>query len=167
MPSPFRMIGQALLYAAFAAVTVALATSPAYRHFPEDQALIKLSFSHAGDRVVPCRMRDAAELAALPAHKRRALDCPRERVPLRVELVVDGASLLAADLRPSGLAGDGPAHVYSRFPVSPGRHEIVVRMRDSRREGGFDHARSAVVELVPRQNLVVDFAPDDGGFVFR
>jgi hypothetical protein len=56
--------------------------------------------------------------------------------------------------------------VYHRFPVAAGRHEFVARLRDSRRSDGFDYEGSAVLELVPQQNLAIDFQPDAGGFLF-
>jgi hypothetical protein len=40
-------------------------------------------------------------------------------------------------------------------------------MRDSSRREGFDFERSATVMLAPRQNFVIDFHADAGGFIFR
>jgi hypothetical protein len=97
---------------------------------------------------------------------RRPLDCPRERLPVVVELVADGKVLLQAALPPSGLSGDGPSQVYHRFLVEAGPHEITARLRDSDRTEGYDYERSATLELRPAQNFVIDFRADAGGFVF-
>ena len=158
--------GQALAYALFAVAVGYFATRPAYTHFDPDQALIKLSFSHAGQRKGECRRLTPEELARLAPNMRRPLDCPRERVPLRVELLLDGEALFRADLPPSGLAGDGASTVYRKFPVAPGRHRLTARLRDSPRTEGFDYESEREVMLEPRQNFVVDFKAASGGFIF-
>jgi hypothetical protein len=92
------------------------------------------------------------------------MDCPRERVPLLVELLIDGQLLYRDWLPPSGLAGDGTATAYERFVVKPGHHVLTARLRDSRRQEGFDYEHEQSVELVAGQNLVIDFRADAGGF---
>jgi hypothetical protein len=67
----------------------------------------------------------------------------------------------------SGLSRDRASSIYQKFVVAPGRHLVVVRLRDSARTEGFDYARSAEVELKPRQNFVVDFRAEAGGFSFH
>lgn len=161
-----RWAAQALVYAVFAAALGYFSAGPAYVHHPPDRALVKLSFSHAGARETECRRLTPEEIADLPANMRRPLDCPRGRVSLLVELELDGTLLYRAELPPSGVAGDGASTVYQRFPVAAGRHRLVARLRDSRRSEGFDYERSETVELRPRQNFVVDFRADTGGFVF-
>jgi hypothetical protein len=93
--------------------------------------------------------------------------CARERLPITVELLLDGEPLYQAVLPPTGLAGDGPSRAYQRFAVPPGRHELSARLRDSDRGEGFDYERTAVVELAPAQSLAIDFRAEMGGFVFR
>ena len=44
------IVGQVALYGAFAAFIGYFATDPVYRQIPDDVALIKISFSHLGDR---------------------------------------------------------------------------------------------------------------------
>ena len=41
-----------------------------------------------------------------------------------------------------------------------------VRLRDSRREEGYDHEMAEDIELLPGQHLVIDFRADTGGFRF-
>ncbi len=98
---------------------------------------------------------------------RKPLECPRTRGNVRIELDVDGQATYREDLRPSGISGDGPARVYRRFVVAAGPHIIAVRMRDAARTEGFDYVRSGSIELVPDQNFVIDFRPEEQGFVFR
>lgn len=77
MTKVLRYLLQALLYGAFIAVLGYFSTSPAYRHLPPDQALVKLSFTHAAQRKGECRTRTPEELAKLPPNMRIAQDCPR------------------------------------------------------------------------------------------
>ena len=160
----FRAVAQLALYAGFAFVVVVLSGHPPYARIDPDTAVIKLSFSHAGERRQPCRTLSPEELAALAANMRSGVDCPRERVPVVVELEIDGERVYHAMLAPSGLAGDGPSSVYERFEVPSGHHRIRVRLRDTVRESGFDHERTADVRLAARQSFVIDFRAELGGF---
>jgi hypothetical protein len=162
-----RYVGQAAWFGVIALLLGAFAMGPAYTHFPEDRAMIRLSFAHGATRTAECRRRTAEELAKLP-HKERALyDCDRRRVPLYVELEIDGTVRFSKTIAPGGLGKDGPARVYERFVVAPGRHAITARLRDTARPQGFDYERSAEVVLGPRQNLVIDFHADRGGFIIK
>jgi hypothetical protein len=98
---------------------------------------------------------------------RLTLDCPRERLPVLVELEMDGKLLLRRELAASGLSHDRASSIYHKFVVPPGRHRVTVRLRDSARTEGFDYTRSTEVELRPRQNFVVDFHATNGGFSFH
>lgn len=166
MSRALRALGQLLVYGVIALLLGVFANGPTYQRFPEDKAQILLSFSHGAQRKGGCRRLSAAEIAALPANMRRPEICPRERLPVLVELELDGRILFAAWLPPSGLAGDGRSQVYRRFQVAPGAHRLVARLRDSDRADGFDYEREATVTLVPGQNLVVDFRSEMGGFLF-
>ena len=162
----FRAFGQLALYAAFGVVVATFAAGPPYERVAPDRAVVKLSFSHAGERREPCRTLSPEELAALAANMRSGVDCPRERVPVVVELEIDGTLVYRAALPPSGIAGDGPSSVYERFDVPAGPHRIRVRLRDTARESGFDHEGMAAVRLAARQSFVIDFRPELGGFQF-
>ena len=166
MIAPLRLLGQAAGYVAFIAV-IGYGTNAGYTHFPPDQALIKLSFTHGAARPTECRRLSAEELARLPPNMRRPVECPRGRLPVVAELVLDGRTLLSASLPPTGLSHDGPSRVYRSFRVAPGRHHLVARLRDTARTSGFDYRREADIDLAPQQNFVIDFRPEGDGFVFR
>lgn len=161
-----QVIGQLIAYSLFALVVGYFATRPAYTHLGPGKAVIKLSFSHAGAHVEECRRLTQEELNRLPPNMRRPTECPRARVPLLVEVEVDGRLLYREELLPSGLAGDGASTAYRKFPVTAGRHHLTTRLRDSRRTDGFDHEKSASITLEPQQNFVIDFRPELGGFLF-
>lgn len=163
---PLPLLGQAAAYILFVAFLGVFSVAPSYTYLEADLAVIKLSFSHAGDRVGPCRRLSPEEIAALPANMRRSEDCPRGRLPLLVELEIDGEIATRRLLPPIGLQGDGASSVFQRFQVAAGKHRIVARLRDSARSEGFDYEREIEVELAPGQNFVVDFRAESGGFIF-
>jgi hypothetical protein len=162
--APLRIAAQAVAYAAFFAVVGAFSAAPVYSPLAPGLALVRVSFSHAGERVQPCRRFTPEEIAALAPNMRRALDCARERVALRLQVSVDGETVMDRELPPSGLAGDGAATVYGRFPVPAGRHHVVAKLRDSRREQGFDHEAAFDLDLKAGDSRVLGFVPQEGGF---
>ena len=166
MPKPLQWLGQALVYLMIAALFGLFSDWPSFSYFPADKAQIVLSFAHGAERKGECRRLSAEEIAELPANMRRPEICPRERLPVYIELMVDGEPLFSDHLPPSGLAGDGPSQVHRQFVISPGSHRLTVRLRDSARTEGFDYERSETVVLRERQNFLIDFRADTGGFVF-
>jgi hypothetical protein len=65
------------------------------------------------------------EIAKLAPNMRRPEKCERERLPLTVELEIDGEIVKRIEAPPSGLWNDGPASVYQRFEIAPGTHTII------------------------------------------
>ncbi len=167
MTDALRFFGQAVFYVLFAALIGSFANRPLYRQFPADAAQIKLSFAHGAARKVACRRLTPEEIAKLPPRERRPNTCFGERLPVSVQLAVDGVTIFEDSLPPTGLAGDGPARVYRKFRVAPGRHLVVARLRDTARKEGFDYEKTVEVNLRPRQNLAIDFKADIGGFIFE
>lgn len=167
MTSAPRYLGQAVLYGLVAALLGYLSANPSYTHFPPDQAMVRLSFAHGADRLGECRRLSAKEIADLAPNMRVPTICPRERLPVHVELELDGALLYSAALAPTGLNSDGPSRAYQSFAVPPGRHTLTARLRDTARAEGFDYDTAIDIELAPGQHFVIDFRADIGGFVFR
>jgi hypothetical protein len=161
-----RIAAQIIAYGLFAVSIGYFSNSPVYTYLDPDLALIKLSFSHAGQRKEECRRLTPEEIAALAPNMRQALDCPRERMPVVAELALDGITLLSKSYRPTGLAKDGASSAYERLAVNPGQHQLTVRLRDSNREQGFDYEKDVTINLSPRQNFVIDFRDELGGFLF-
>lgn len=162
MTNPLRYLGQAAFFVVVAALIGHFSHAPTYQTFDDTKALIRLSFTHSGEREVECRKLSSKEIAKLPPNMRKPTSCSRRRVPVIVELVIDGEEIFAASLPSSGLSGDGPSRVYEAFPVEAGPHHIVVRVRDSRRTEGFDYMRESNVVLKPREKYVVDFRSEQG-----
>ena len=165
MPDIRKMIGLAVVLVALFWPVGYFADTPAWRHGEVGAAQIKISFAHGGAHKTACRRRSAAELRALPANMRKLDDCPRERVALAFVFELDGKPIHRASLPPTGLSGDGPSHFYGVFPVPAERHEILLKLRDSRREDGYDHVQRFTVDIAPGRNLAIDFRPNAGGFI--
>jgi hypothetical protein len=172
MPEPrttraLAWLGQGLLYGLFALLIGVFSHWPPYRHLSPDQSLIKLSFTHHGQLVSPCRPLTPDELAKLAPNMRAPLSCPRERAPVVVELDVDGRPAYRHVAAPSGLSKDGASSVYHRVQLVAGEHRIAVRMKDTPGSGGFDHTREATVSLAPAHILVIDFDAAKGGITLQ
>ena len=165
MLKPAAIIGQVILYGAFAAFIGYFATSPKYHQVADDVALIKLSISHLGER--ECRKRTAEELAKMPPNMRAPLDCPRERSDIRLEVDLDGQPILQTVMHPTGLYKDGVSTIYKRFEVKAGSHRLAVRMNDNLVKPGFNFVKEEQISLKPHQVVVIDFNPDQGGLFFR
>ena len=161
-----RYVAQAVLYAAFVAVIGYFSNQPAYEHLPANDALLKLSLSHAGARKEACRQRSAEELAKLAPNMRAASVCPRERVPVVVDVDVDGARVFHVVATPTGFAKDGASTIYRRLPIVAGKHRITARLSDTP-DGQFGYAHDTTIDVAPGRVVVVDFDPSQGGFVIR
>ena len=161
-----RFAAQLALYAPLMAILAYFSTEPRFSIVAPDEALLRVSFIHTTQRREACRERSAEELAKLAPNMRAALDCPRERSSLLVELELDGRVVLSREVRPSGLRRDGNAVVYQRIALPAGRHRIVARLRD-RAEGDFNYVRDETLELAAGRVLLIDFNAAQGGFVFR
>ncbi len=155
------------LYAAFAGLIGYLSFWPRYQYASPDLAAVKLSVSHATQRVVPCVRLTPEQVAELPPNMRRHETCERRRLPLVIDLDVDGEPMLRVVASPSGLWGDGPASVYERFELAPGTRTFTVRMRDSARKTGWDYTHREEITLAAGRYTTISFAPQNGGFEIR
>ena len=152
-----KIVGQLVAYAAFIILLGVFSTWPELRLMAADEANVWISFSHAAGRVGECRRLSQEELMALPPNMRKPDDCPRERHPLHVILMMDEQTLYQATMPPTGLWADGKSTVYQRFRVAAGVHIFSIYMNDSGKPGSFDFENSATISLLAGQNLVVYF----------
>jgi hypothetical protein len=159
--------GQIVAYALFAVALGYFSNSPSYTYHDAEMALIMVSFSHSSQRKEECRRYTQEELSALAPNMRRPMDCKRERVPVYVEVLLDGKSLLSKSYNPTGLSKDGSASIYERISVKPGQHQLIAKLRDSRREEGFDYVSDTSINIKPKELFVIDFRKELGGFYFQ
>ena len=167
MNSVARAVLQAVFYALFAWVIAYFASAPAYRYSSPEMASIKLSLVHTTERAKPCVKLTPEQIAELAANMRRAESCERERLPLAVELDVDGQTIVRATEMPAGLWNDGAASVYRRLEVPAGIHTIAVKIRDSARTDGWDFSGSTTADLRAGRYFTVTFKSETREFLFR
>lgn len=167
MISTMRFLLQVIAYAAFAIAVGYLSFWPRYHYASPELANVKLSLSHATERVVPCVKLTPQQVAELAPNMRRTHSCERQRLPLMLQLSVDGEITFEHEALPSGLWEDGPASIYERFDLSPGVHTIAVQLRDTAREDGWDYTHSEDVTLVAGRYMTITFKAENGGFAFR
>ena len=165
MAKPAAIIGQIVLYGAFAAFIGYFSTNPIYKQIPDDVALVKLSMSHLGGR--ECRKRTADELAKLPPNMRAPLDCPRGRSDTKIVLELDEKPFYEVIMKPTCLSRDGVGTVFKRFELKAGTYKLAARMNDNLVNPGYNFVKEEQITLKPAQVLVIDFNPDQGGLFFR
>lgn len=161
-----RYLVQVAAFAVFAVFVGYFSKSPAFEYAAAESAVVKLSLSHAADRVTPCVLLTPQEVAALAPNMRRTESCERERLPLSIELDVDGQNVVSMQAAPAGVWGDGPASVYHRFNLPPGRYQMAVRLRDTARSEGWDYAHIEDVTLTAGRYMTITFK-SEGGFRLR
>ena len=167
MRSALRYILQTLAYAAFAIVVGYLSFWPRYHYASPEMATVKLSLSHATERIAPCVQLTPQQIAELAPNMRRSQSCERQRLPLSLELEVDGEVAIALQVVPSGLWEDGPASVYEQLNLVPGAHTITVRLRDSAQVDTWDYTHTENVVLEAGRYLTITFKAETGGFRIR
>jgi len=163
---PIRYILQAFNYTVFMGLIWYFASAPSFQVLEDNQAVITMAFSHAGELREPCRMLSQEELNKLPPNMRKLDDCQRERSPVLIEMKLDGEVLYDVQLEPPGLFGDGGVDVYFSKKIPAGKHVFEIKMDDSIREEGFEHHYQQDIQIAASHILLVEFL-DEGGFLVR
>lgn len=145
---------QLLAWALLGALIVAFADGPSFDPLPAEHGRLTLAIAHLSERVEPCRQLSEAERMELPPTRRVTEVCERARVPVKVELVIDDRTLLAQELEPSGLHGDGRIFLVDRWVLPVGNYRIELTLAGPNTETG----RHEVFEfsLPSGANAVVD-----------
>ncbi|MDH4124416.1 MAG: hypothetical protein OEW64_01540 [Gammaproteobacteria bacterium] len=156
-----------LAYLVFAIGIGYFSVAPRYQYAAPGAAVVKLSLSHATNRVEPCVRLTPEEVAALAPNMRRDEQCERARLPLQIEIELDGELVLATQAMPSGTWNDGPASIYHKFELPPGDYRLSARLRDSDRTDGWDYAYTGDVSLAAGRYLSITFRAENGGFEVR
>ncbi|MBI3584596.1 MAG: hydrogenase iron-sulfur subunit [Nitrospinae bacterium] len=131
-----------------------LSEMPKYPFYDKDMSLIKFAFKHPGRHKTEQRELTEKETEDMLRHMRRTnspfpkmrMVGKRERLPAYVEIEINGKIMLAKTYYPAGLKNDTPAFAYEEIPILPGIHYVKVRIRDSKREEGFDYTYEKEIE---------------------
>ncbi len=162
-----RMAGQALVFLLLALGLGYLSQRPLLRPLPEGEALVRLAMAVPGKLKGECRRLTEQELAKLPPNMRRPEDCPRERLPVRIRLELDGALLRDEVIQPSGFARDGAATAYWKLALPAGPHELRAWVSEDATAPGFAYEKGFRVDLRPGGIVTLDFDRQRGGILLR
>jgi hypothetical protein len=130
-------------------------------------ATVKISLSHATNRVAPCIELTPQQIAEFAPNMRRSQLCERERLTLTLELDIDGELAMRVEALPSGMWKDGNSSVYERLDLVPGEHRITARLRDTARADGWDYSYEEDVIFIAGRYRTITFKPEKGGFNIR
>jgi hypothetical protein len=167
MKRGLSILGQGLAHLAFALVIGYFSSQPTYQAFPKNQAMIKLSISHAGMRKQACTERAVAHQRNIPKTARKLMDCPRERHPVSIEMKIDDKVVFNAAAQPSGLSNDGKSLFHHRFPVPTGNHKIAVSLYEAETSKGPQYKFKQSVDLKAGSIAVVGFNTTTKEIFFR
>lgn len=162
-----RPAGMAVAWGLFAVSAGIFTFWPPFSQLEAGNAIISLTFSHAGQRREECHKLTQEELNKLAPNMRKATDCPRERYPVNVSFSVDNKLMYKQSLSPSGFWKDGESTVYHRIELPAGYHQLSIGMSDSGRTEGFDYNGDTRLKLSEGQHLVVEFDHRQKSFIFR
>jgi hypothetical protein len=152
-------LAQALLYALFFVPLVYFSHLPTHRHMDDDMAVLKVAIRHPGEIIGECTSVVAGKGHGMrPAAMQQVTEiCPRERSPLRLELILDGKTLYRETVPATGLHRDGISSMYQRFTVPAGSHHLQMRMNDDVAVDGYTWKFDQDIQLQPAQVMVASF----------
>jgi len=150
-------VAAAILLIAFAAVLGAV-SDLAYTPPSIDGSEFVVSLKHPGLASQNCRDLTQEELASTPVHMRKERVCERTRPPVRLQVLIDGATALETSIAPSGIWKDGNSVSVERIPVALGAHRVSVAIGETTdpEEWTFDEERTLTFTDEARQVVVFD-----------
>lgn len=167
MNKPNWIIGLIILM--IPALFVMKYTSVPYEFHKNQTAELKLAFQHIGQRVKEydeiAALRERAKQYRKQLKKDREIrmslksraTVTRERFPIQIELYLDGKKIHEKEYPPTGRKRDAMSVIYDVFEVSPGRHEVKVVMKDSKKEGAVPYVFKDEVEFDAREVKVITY----------
>lgn len=167
MTSVLRIVLQALNFAIFMGLVGYFSIYPPFKHLGDDQAMITLAISHAGERREECRKISPEEMAKLPPNMRIPMDCPRERSPITVELTLDGKVVIYNSVEPPGLYKDQGIDIFQSIKIPVGKHLLSIKMNDNVRVEGPTFTHEQGIDLKAAQLLVIQFDSEIGKFTLN
>lgn len=183
MPEQVRMKKSRLAIASIAmsipAALVFYFSDANYLFSNPDASLLKLAFKHTGKRIVEC---DEAKLLAEEAKKyskqlretgmaqmnvTKLGNCSRERHPVYVEISIDSKKEAVKSYQPGGWQKDGASFIYEKFVLKPGKHSVLIKMRDAEDGSRFDYMFEDNIESKAGRITVIDFDERSKRFFIR
>ena len=148
-------------------------TSPAFTYHSDDEARLIVSFKKMTDRLTHCteaeRQARIEEAKTRRKHMRRQSNTcgSREKIPLDVEVFLDGKAVFSKRHYPVGFHGDGFIYVYKRFDIPKGKTHLKTLVTEYREDGsGASISFEEDVDFSSREVKVLGIHPEKGNMFF-
>ncbi|MBT7411044.1 MAG: hypothetical protein HN826_15200 [Methylococcales bacterium] len=158
---------QILNYSVFMGIVWFFSIHPSYHQLDKNQAMITFTMSHIGKHVTKCKKISYKELMKLPPNMRKPMDCPRERSPVEIELMLDSKVVYSRVVQPVGLFKDQGVDIYENIRVSAGKHRFKVWINDDVNVKGPIYRHEQDLTIRPEQHLVIQFKSKENIFSVR
>jgi hypothetical protein len=156
-PGPtLSLVAATLLALAFAALT-GVVSDRGYASPDVDHSELVVSFSHPGSSEENCRTLSEAELAEIPQHMRKPVQCDRARSAVRLAVRIDGALVVSESIPPAGIWGDGNSVALERIPVDEGSHVVQIAIGDTSDPDEWTHRDERALDFTLEDRRVVVF----------
>ena len=152
-----RRLAQAALTAALTLAVVALSRVP-WQAEPSNDAVLRLAWRYRSPLADHCRRLSEEEVEHRPAHMRRAEECERRLRPYRLEIELEGRTVVDDSVPARGARGDRPLSVFRELALEPGRYRLQVEFAPYALPGGAAAPRfelDTLVSLGRRQVLLL------------
>jgi len=116
-----------------------------------------VSLKHPGLASENCRDLTQEELASTPVHMRKEHICERMRPPVRLRVIIDGATALETSIAPSGIWEDGNSVTVERIPVEPGEHRVNVAIGETVDPNEWSFGAEQTITFTKESRRVVIF----------
>jgi hypothetical protein len=146
------VIGATLMLVVLSALTVGFSVGPYFSPAHPDAGLV-VTFKLAGDEA-----NEAEEIETGLDHM-RGLKARTRRLPVRIQVLVDGEVVHEQAHEPRGVRGDSASVGIVELPVRPGTRRVVVRL--GHEAEGWQHIEERDVEFVEGRRRVLRY---EGGF---
>jgi NAD-dependent dihydropyrimidine dehydrogenase PreA subunit len=147
-------VALALLTLLFAAAI--LANRPAAAVAPAAGQL-RLAINHHGELLANARELPPDIATRLPAGVNPAAVLGGERFPIRLQLIVDGETVVETAYQAGGLRREGSVYGLETLSLVPGQRQVTIKLSD---DGGEPRtAFERTVEVTPGETLVLVFDP--------
>jgi len=158
---------QILNYTMFMGLVWYFSIYPPYQRLEDNQAMITFTMSHVGKHVTECKKTSYEELMKLPPNMRKPMDCPRERSPVIMELLLDDEVIYSHTAQPVGLYKDQGIDVYEDIKVPAGRYNIKAWVNDDVKVEGPIYKHEQDIDIKEEQHLVIQFESGINGFTIK
>lgn len=155
-----------------------------------NRALLKINYFHLSDNV-SCDTKDfkkgveqvrsqvndmtrkdnvseAGQIQSVSGNLVSALLCPRERVPVHLNIVIDDNPPVQQSFMPAGISNDGLTYVTYELEIPTGNHRVSINMVDSKvpsRSRGISFYKE--VNVSENEIVFIDFNEKLGKFYIR